>query len=226
MRVRKASDLHVIAQVKEKKELLATCGGFSFSLKPQEDIPSLLQRVKDGLFREDLYYRLNVVTIDVPPLRKRPSDVPLLAMHFLKRYAEENGKTLNGFSDQALEQLAHYPWPGNVRELENAIERAVVVSRTDVIRAEDLSPPIASAARSDGGGLPMIPGSTLADIERFAILKTLEHTGGSTSRAAELLGISTRKIQYKLHDFQNNGSGQKSGDSGDTDDNDPNHPVR
>jgi DNA-binding NtrC family response regulator len=161
----------------------------------------LLQRVKDGLFREDLYYRLNVVSIEAPSLRARPADIPLLAMHFLKRYAGENDKTLNGFSDQALERLTYYAWPGNVRELENAIERAVVVCRGDHIRAEDLVPGIAQALPSEGG-LPIIPGSTLADLERFAILKTLEHTGGSTSRAAEILGISPRKIQYKLHEFQ------------------------
>src|SRR5262252_2424856 len=89
----------------------------------------LRQMVAEGKFREDLYYRLNVVTIDVPPLRARRSDVPLLATHFLKRFAEENGKRIEGFTDEALERLTRYAWPGNVRELENAIERAVIVSR-------------------------------------------------------------------------------------------------
>jgi DNA-binding NtrC family response regulator len=161
----------------------------------------LLKRVKEGRFREDLYYRLNVVAIEVPPLRARPSDIPLLASHFLRRYADENGKTVNGFSDEALARLARYAWPGNVRELENAVERAVVVCRGDVVRPEDLAPSIVASAPSNDG-MPPVPGSTLAELERYAILKTLEHTGGSTSRAADILKISPRKIQYKLHEYQ------------------------
>jgi DNA-binding NtrC family response regulator len=165
----------------------------------------LLARVKEGKFREDLYYRLNVVTIDIPPLRARTSDVAQLSSHFLDRYARENGKTLNGFTDEALERLARYGWPGNVRELENAIERAVVVARGDRIRPEDLSPSIMAAKGGGPDGMPPIPGSTLAELEKYAILKTLEHTGGSTSRASEILDISPRKIQYKLHDYQDDG---------------------
>ena len=168
----------------------------------------LAKRVKDGLFREDLYYRLNVVSIEMPPLRARPSDIPLLATFFLHRYGEENGRKLTGFTDDALERLVKHSWPGNVRELENAIERAVVISRGDEIRVEDLAPTIQPAS---GGthGVPPIPGSTLAELERFAILKTLEHTGGSTSRAAEILKISPRKIQYKLQEYQASGHGGK-----------------
>jgi DNA-binding NtrC family response regulator len=161
---------------------------------------NLLQRVKDGQFREDLYYRLNVVAVDMPPLRGRPSDIPLLATHFLHRYSKENGKALAGFTDEALERLVQYHWPGNVRELENAVERAVVVCKGERVRAEDLSTSIAPMPQN--GGAPPIPGSKLAELEKFAILRTLEHTGGSTSRAADILGISTRKIQYKLHEYQ------------------------
>jgi DNA-binding NtrC family response regulator len=163
---------------------------------------NLLERVRDGKFREDLYYRLNVVSIEVPPLRARPSDTPLLAMHFLKKYAKENGKQISSFTDDALARLARYGWPGNVRELENAIERAVVVGRGDAIRLEDLAPAIAAAEPGQDPAAPPIPGATLAELERYAILKTLEHTGGSTSRAAEILGISPRKIQYRLHEYQ------------------------
>jgi DNA-binding NtrC family response regulator len=165
----------------------------------------LLARVREGRFREDLYYRLNVVSIEVPPLRARPSDIPLLATHFLKKYAKENNKDINGFTDEALARLARYSWPGNVRELENAIERAVVICRGDAVRPEDLSPAIVAAAPGQDPAAPPIPGSSLAELERYAILKTLEHTGGSTSRAAEILGISPRKIQYRLHEYQDGG---------------------
>jgi DNA-binding NtrC family response regulator len=162
----------------------------------------LLQRVQEGHFREDLYYRLNVVTIDVPPLRERPSDIPLLAMHFLRRYAQENAKEITGFTDEALARLAHYPWPGNVRELENAVERAVVVCRGREIQSSDLSANIASPGPQAQRGMPPVPGSSLEEIERYVILRTLEATNGSTSKAAEILGISARKIQYKLHDYE------------------------
>jgi DNA-binding NtrC family response regulator len=162
---------------------------------------NLMERVKEGLFREDLYYRLNVVTIEVPALRDRPSDIPLLASHFLSRIAHENAKVIERFSDDALARLTHHAWPGNVRELENAIERAVVVCRSNEIGVADLAP---SIAPSDGAGQgpPAVPGSTLAELERYAILKTLEHTGGSTSRAATILGVSPRTIQYRLHEYQ------------------------
>ena len=162
---------------------------------------NLLERVKQGLFREDLYYRLNVVSVEMPPLRARPSDIPLLAAHFLGRFTKENGKEISRFSDAALERLTQYAWPGNVRELENAVERAVVVCRTGEIRPEDLAPSIVPASTSSDGA-PKIPGTSMAELEKFAILKTLEHTGGSTSRAADILGISARKIQYKLHEYQ------------------------
>jgi len=164
---------------------------------------NLLEQIKDGKFREDLYYRLNVVSIEMPALRERRSDIPLLAMHFLRKYARENGKTLSGFDDAALARLAHYDWPGNVRELENAVERAVVLARGDIVQEKDLAPNIVAAA--GGGptaGAPAIPGASMAEIERHAILKTLESTGGSTTRAAQVLGISPRTIQYRLQQYQ------------------------
>ncbi len=158
--------------------------------------------VKAGRFREDLFYRLNVVSIEMPPLRARPSDVPLLATRFLERYASENAKAIKGFSPEALQALSGYGWPGNVRELENAVERAVVICRADEIHPVDLpAHVVASTVRRTGDDLPPIPGATLAEIERYAILQTLEHTGGSTARAADMLGISARTIQYRLHEY-------------------------
>ncbi|MET0386588.1 MAG: sigma-54 dependent transcriptional regulator [Polyangiales bacterium] len=161
----------------------------------------LAKEVQEGRFREDLYYRLNVVSIETPPLRARPTDIPLLALRFLKKYAEENGKDIQRISEAAGQQLMQYHWPGNVRELENAIERAVVVCRHDDIRQQDLPPQIVKTEGRDAEGMPLVPGTTLAELERYAILKTLEHTGGATSRAAEILGISARTIQYRLREY-------------------------
>jgi DNA-binding NtrC family response regulator len=161
---------------------------------------NLRQRVEEGKFREDLFYRLNVINIEMPPLRERTSDVPLLAGHFLRKYAAENGKTLSGFSDDVLARLGGYWWPGNVRELENVVERAVVLSRGSEIEGSDLPPHLVPPPKAALG--IQIPGSTLEAVERYAITKTLESTGGSTTRAAEILGISIRKVQYKLHEYE------------------------
>jgi DNA-binding NtrC family response regulator len=173
----------------------------------------LKAEVARGRFREDLYYRLNVIAVEMPALRQRLSDVPLLAAHFLRKYSAENGKTVGGFSDEALSALVGYPWPGNVRELENVVERSVVMCNGERITAAELPPHLKPVTPSQE---LKIPGATLAEIEHYAIVKTLESTGGSTSRAAELLGISVRKIQYKLHEY---GSAPKSNVSAvDTDD--------
>jgi DNA-binding NtrC family response regulator len=160
----------------------------------------LLKRIDEGRFREDLFYRLNVVSIEIPPLRDRAEDIPALAMFFLSKYAEENGKRVEGFDDDALKLLSSYGWPGNVRELENAVERAVVLCDDPHIASAHLPSNVAPQPTSSGP--PRIPGSSIAEIERFAILKTLEMCAGSTSKAAAILGISSRKIQYKLHEYE------------------------
>jgi len=171
----------------------------------------LTKKLAEGSFREDLYYRLNVIEIHIPALRQRGGDVPLLTHHFLKKYADANGKDIKGISDEALGLLLRHGWPGNVRELENAMERAVVLSSEPVLQPAHfptLRPAgteTAPAAEAAGIGV-RIPGSTLAEIEREAILRTLESTGGSTSRAAGLLQISARKIQYKLKEYQQQGA--------------------
>ncbi|NOU26951.1 MAG: sigma-54-dependent Fis family transcriptional regulator [Polyangiaceae bacterium] len=153
--------------------------------------------VSAGRFREDLYYRLNVVHLEMPPLRLRGSDALVLAEHFLRRFAEENQKRVDGFTERARTKILGHRWPGNVRALENAIERAVVLCDQGKVDADDL--PFESAPETSG---PLrVPGSTMAEIEKFAILKTLEAAGGSTSRAAEMLDISVRTIQYRLHEY-------------------------
>jgi len=159
----------------------------------------LKERVQAGSFREDLYYRLNVVQLDVPPLRARRSDIPLLAQHFLRRIGEENDRHGLRFSAGAVEGLLTYPWPGNVRELENAIERAVVLSEQEEISAEVL--PGAGIARPRASLDLLVPGITLAELERMAIMQALEAADGSTARAADMLDISRRKIQYRLKEW-------------------------
>ncbi len=159
----------------------------------------LKQLVEEGKFREDLYYRLNVVRLEVPPLRARPSDITLLGEHFLRQYAEENEKEIHGFTQRAVDALLAHPWPGNVRELQNAVEQAVVLCEGDSVDAEDL--PIAPAPAELDPLKMMIPGITLAELERYAILKTLEACGGSPTKAANILGVSRRTIQYRLQEW-------------------------
>jgi two-component system response regulator HydG len=158
------------------------------------DLPA---QVEAGRFREDLYYRLNVVNIEVPPLRARPTDLLPLATHFLRRFAKENGKPVAGFADDAVKRIMKYRWPGNVRELENVIERAVVLCDEPMLTARHLPEGVGNAGR---GGV-QVPGSTLEEIERHAILTTLEACGANTTKAAQMLGMSVRKIQYKLHEY-------------------------
>ncbi len=158
----------------------------------------LLKEVREGRFREDLYYRLNVVSIPTLPLRSMLSNIPALAMHFLKKFAEENAKPVTGFTDAALTLLASHAWPGNVRELENAVERGVLCSQAPFVQATDLGMNIEHPVATD---MPQIPGATMAEIEKYAVKKTLEHTAGSTIRAAAILGVSPRKLQYRIKEY-------------------------
>jgi two-component system response regulator HydG len=157
----------------------------------------LVAEVNAGRFREDLYYRLNVVKVEIPPLRARPNDIVPLAMHFLTRFAKESNKRIEGFDAAATERILTYRWPGNVRELENAVERAVVVCTSDRISADDLPHDMSPATQ----GVVRIPGSTMQEIERHAVVSTLEACGGRTSQAAQMLNLSVRTIQYKLKEY-------------------------
>jgi two-component system response regulator HydG len=159
----------------------------------------LQKLVEDGRFREDLYYRLNVVRLDVPPLRARPSDIPLLADHFLRRFTAENDKSIAGFSARAMNAMLAHPWPGNVRELQNAVEQAVVLCKGEEIEPSDL--PLSHTPSEADSIRLMIPGITMAELERFAILRTLDAVGGSPTKAAAMLGISRRTIQYRLQEW-------------------------
>ena len=154
--------------------------------------------VRAGRFREDLYYRLNVVHIEMPPLRVRAGDVLVLANYFLRRFAEENQKPVERFSDGARAKILAHPWRGNVRELENAIERAVVLCAGALIEENDLPVDVAPLS----GGSLHIPGATMSEIEKHAILASLEAVNGSTAKAAQMLGISIRTIQYRLNEYR------------------------
>ncbi|MEQ1995474.1 sigma-54-dependent response regulator transcription factor ZraR [Escherichia albertii] len=155
----------------------------------------LAEEVNAGRFRQDLYYRLNVVAIEVPSLRQRREDIPLLADHFLQRFAERNRKAVKGFTPQAMDLLIHYDWPGNIRELENAVERAVVLLTGEYISEREL--PLAIA----GTPIPMAQSQDiqpLVEVEKEVILAALEKTGGNKTEAARQLGITRKTLLAKL----------------------------
>jgi DNA-binding NtrC family response regulator len=158
----------------------------------------LTAEVEAGRFREDLYYRLNVIAVTAPPLRARREDVPLLIDHFLGIYCRKNGRSRLEVGREAMAKLLDYSWPGNVRELENVIERAAVLCRSDSIAVDDLPDAVAQATAPLPSALSFSIGTTLEEIESRMIRETLKHTGGDKSLAAQLLGISTRTIYRKL----------------------------
>jgi two-component system response regulator HydG len=160
-----------------------------------KDLP---REVAEGRFREDLYYRLNVVQLHVPSLRARREDIPLLADHFLRLYTQKNNRVRTGFTPEAQEAMSSYAWPGNVRELEHAVERAVVLSRTEVLGLEDLPDVVRGGPRASGQHLVIPIGTPLEEIERRVIHETLRHTKGDKTLAAQLLGIAARTIYRKL----------------------------
>ncbi|KAF0190184.1 MAG: CheY-like receiver AAA-type ATPase and DNA-binding domain-containing response [Desulfobulbaceae bacterium] len=161
----------------------------------------LAAEVKAGNFREDLYYRLNVVTLFVPPLRERKGDIPLLVAHFVGKFAEKNRRTVEAVTPRCMELLVQYGWPGNVRELENAIERGVILMRGDQLSEKSLPLPIQKQEESGSGGGIVAPASSLQEAERLMILQTLEETGGNKSEAARRLGITRKTLQNKLQRY-------------------------
>jgi len=161
----------------------------------------LRQMVADGTFREDLYYRLHVVAIKLPPLRERVGDIPLLLNHFLEVFNRENDRTVSGFSADALDFLQVYDWPGNVREIRNSVEQMVVLSRGDRMGVRDLPAHIRDANR-DVGKTPTLVGGTLEEMEKQAILKALKSSHGNRTRAAEQLGISRRTLYRKIAEYE------------------------
>ncbi len=162
----------------------------------------LAQMVKERRFREDLFYRLNVITVHVPPLRERREDIPMLAQHFLRVYAAKNNRRLDGLTDDALKRLEAWAWPGNVRELENVIERGVVLARGTQVDIDDLPPEIAGATPLPEGVVSVRIGTPLAEVEQRLLDATLAATGGNKTLAAKLLGIDVRTVARKLERWE------------------------
>jgi two-component system, NtrC family, response regulator AtoC len=160
----------------------------------------LLEEIEKGRFREDLYYRLNIFHVELPPLRERKEDIVALAEHFIGKFNDENDFHVTGLEEGCGKLLCAYPWPGNIRELENKVERAVVLTRTGLIKptAFDLTTG-GARAKSSGGGLEV--GMTIAEAEKELIIKTLEHCNNNKTEAARMLELSPRTLRYKLNEY-------------------------
>ena len=162
--------------------------------------------VEEKLFRRDLYFRLHVIEILVPPLRKRPDDIPLLAEHFLQKYNQETGRRIRGFTHEALDALVHYRWPGNVRELKNVIERAVVLTQGEYLEVDDLTLSNLGTVGDSVTGMMVkeqqYEPRSLADMERVHIEATLNATDWNKSRTASILGIERSTLDRKIKRYE------------------------
>src|SRR5687767_7485136 len=158
-----------------------------------------IDAVKNGKLREDLYYRLNVFAMELPPLRQRKEDLPLLIQSFLAEFNQRNNKNVSALDQEAMYILERYPWPGNIRELRNVIERATILSEGDFIEAKHLPPVLVSRGEESLPTVTLSPGTTVDEAERRLILLTLDHTRNNKTRAAEILGISLKTLHNKLN---------------------------
>jgi len=158
----------------------------------------LTEMIHRGEFREDLYYRLNVVTMKLPALSQRRGDIPLLTRHFLDSLADEQGKPRFNLDPELRRFFETYHWPGNVRQLKNCIESMVVMARSDTLTMDDLPPTVTNQRKRSGTDLTMLQGKSLADLEKIAVHQALGSCGGNRTRAAEALGISVRTLQRRM----------------------------
>ncbi|OQY54009.1 MAG: two-component system response regulator [Desulfobacteraceae bacterium 4572_88] len=165
---------------------------------------NLADMIRDGTFREDLYYRLNVVNLELAPLRERQEDIPLLVQHFLNHFSEKNHKQISGYTPQAMDHLIRYEWPGNIRELMNVVERGIILSRSEYLDENDI-PFVEKSGAGDSDDAPFplaITGDVpLEEVEKAAILKTLESAAGNKSETARRLGITRRTLHQKLKKY-------------------------
>ncbi len=179
----------------------------------------LKAEIERGSFREDLYYRLNVVNIHIPPLRERKEDIPLLVSAFIREFAQENNKAVEGIDPKARSSLYNYAWPGNIRELRNVIESAVVMCKGNIITTDDLPPSVTSEPENNYVRIPM--GSTLAEAEQEMIRSTLNQQNGNKSRTAEVLGIGRKTLHRKISEYHLDEAKPQSRGSAPTDSRDP-----
>jgi two-component system response regulator AtoC len=161
---------------------------------------NLKKQIAEGKFREDLFYRLNVIPIEMPSLRERPEDLPALVDHFVEKFNHETGKEIKGVDETVMRLFSKYHWPGNIRELENLIERGVVISKNRLLTTGDFPSSLVLGRIEDQGGDFRI-GMTVHDAEKLLILRTLEDQSGNRTRAAEILGINPRTLRNKLHEY-------------------------
>jgi len=199
------TDLQVkLLRVLENRELMRVGGSEVIKLETRflfATNTNLEEAVTEGSFREDLYYRINVVALQIPPLRERREDIPLLITHFLEKICADNGKPVPTVSKETMDQLIRHPWPGNVRELRNVVENMAIFCTGDEI-TPDLLPATLGARRDAGGSIVIPAGTTMDELEREAIYQTLERMDGNKTRAAEALGIGLRTLQRKLKDYE------------------------
>jgi len=161
-----------------------------------QNLPELIQK---GKFREDLYFRLNVIPIFIPPLRERKEDIIPMAEYFLDKYNKENNRNVKGISEKVFQMFMEYHWPGNVRELENCIERAVVISKQKMLSPEDFPPEL--LFKIDVSSRELKVGQTIDDVEKTLIVRTLQACGGNKTKTARTLGISVRTVRNKLNEY-------------------------
>jgi two-component system, NtrC family, response regulator HydG len=164
------------------------------------------QAVREGKLRSDLFYRLNVFTITLPPLRERIDDLPQLTQMFINHYAGQNNKEVSGVDEECMQALSAHPWPGNVRQLRNVIERALIVCEGHTVRKSDLPDDFRAAGGADGSFIKIPLGSSLENVEKEMISRTIEFTSGNKTRAAEILGVSAKTLYNKLERFGNGNS--------------------
>jgi DNA-binding NtrC family response regulator len=178
--------------------------------------------VQDGRFRDDLYYRINVLSIDVPPLRERREDIPVLLNFFLKKHMRNTARLVRGFTTEARAVLLEYAWPGNVRQLESAVERAILLCEGDLITVEDLPLEVRQEVRPQVEGAFKLPpeGISFEEFERNLIIQAMERTDYNITKAAKLLGLTFRTLQYRLEKFgikrpdKKQGNGEEEADEG------------
>jgi len=170
--------------------------------------------VNNGKLREDLFYRLNVFAIDIPPLRERREDIPLLVQTFLTEFNRTNAKSIRAVDQEAMYLLERYPWPGNIRELRNVIERGTILAESEFVESRHLPPTLISRGEASLPTLTISPGTTVDEVERRLILLTLDHTRNNKTRAAEILGISLKTLHNKLNRMKDE-EGIRSQEAGD-----------